>query len=81
MFPVMTTPPFNPTTPCSTGTCQSHHKPVHCQLSFNNSEDEESPAVDISLPYSTASLQNLPDLAQHADSKFIYLICDDLEVD
>ena len=44
---------FNPTTPCSTGTSQSHHKSVCHQLSSTNSEDEENPAVDISSPYIT----------------------------
>ena len=71
----------NTTTPHSTGTSQSHCKPVHCQLSFTNSEDKENPAVDISPPYNTASPQNLPDLAQQQDSKSIYTMCDDLEVD
>ena len=66
---------FDPTTQCSTGTSQSHHKPVHHQLSFNSAEDEENPEVDISPP------QNLPDLIQQPDSKSIYPICGDLEVD
>ena len=70
---------FGLSTPCSMATSQSHHKPVHCQLSFNNSEDEESSAVDISPTYSTASPQNLLVLAQQPDSKCIYTICDVLE--
>ena len=70
---------IDPTTPCSSGTSQSYCKPICHQLSFNSSEDEEGPAVDISPPYSTTSLQNLPDLAQQLDS--IYPICGDLEVD
>ena len=67
--------------PHNTATSQSHHKPVCCQLSFNTSEDEECSAVDISPTYSTASPQNLLDLARQPDSKFIYTICDVLEED
>ena len=47
---------FDPSTPHSTVGSQSHCKPVHHQLSFNSSEDEESSAVYISP-------QNLWDLA------------------
>ena len=72
---------FDPSTPCSTATSQSHCKPVHCWLSFNSSEDEESSAVDISPTYSTTSPQNPTGLAQQADSKCIYTICDDPEED
>ena len=31
---------FDPTTPHSTGTSLSHHKPVQCQLSFSTSDGE-----------------------------------------
>ena len=79
MFPAMTT--YLLTLPLHKAQVPASHKPVCCQLSFNSSEDEESPAVDISAPYSTASLWNLPDLAQQPDSKSIYPNCDDLEVD
>ena len=72
---------FDPSTPCSTVTRWSHHKPGHCWLSFNSSEDEESSAVDISPPYSPTSPQNLPDLVQQPVSKCFYTICDDLEED
>ena len=65
---------FDPSTPCSTATSWSHHKPVCVWLSFKSSEDEENSAVDISP-------QNHPDLAQQPDSKCICTICDDLEED
>ena len=72
---------FDPSTPYSTATSQSHHKPVCHWLSFNNSEGEERSTVDISPTYSTMLPQNLPDLAQQPDSKCIYTICDVLEED
>ena len=65
---------FDPFIPCSTVTSQTHHKPVHCWLPFNSSEDKESSTVDISP-------LNLPDLAERPDSKCINIICDDLEED
>ena len=49
---------FDPITPHSMGTSQSHCKPVQCQLSFSTSDDEESAAVNISPTYSTTPLQN-----------------------
>ena len=72
---------FDPTTPCSTGTSQWHHKPVQCWLSFSSSDDEDSSAVDITPTYSTTPPQNPLGFAQQPHSKPIYTMCDDLEVD
>ena len=38
---------FYPVTPCSTGTNQSHCKPVHHQLTFSTFDGEDSSAVNI----------------------------------
>ena len=72
---------FDPTTPHSTGTSQSHHKPVQHQLSFSTSDNEESAAVDISPTYSTTPPQNPLSIAQQTHYKPIYTMCDDLEGD
>ena len=72
---------FDPYTPCTTATRQSHHKPVHHWLSFSSSDDEESSAVDILSAYSTSPLQNPMDFAQQPLFKSNYTICDDLEED
>ena len=65
---------FDPVTPCSTGTSQSHHKPVwHC-LTFSSSDDEDTLPVNNSLPSSIAPLQQL-------HSKYTLQICDDLDDD
>ena len=70
---------FDPSTPCTTATSQSCHKPVHCWLLFSSCDDEESSAVDIPSPYSTSPPQNPMDFAQQPLFKSIYTICDDLE--
>ena len=59
----------DPVTPWSTGTSQSHHRPVHRYLTFSFSEDEDTPTDEIPLPSSTASLQNHVDALQHPISK------------
>ena len=59
----------DPVTPCSTGTSQSHHRPVCRHLTFSFSEDEDTPTDEIPLPASTASLQNHIDTLQHPTSK------------
>ena len=50
---------FDPTIPHSTGTSQSHHKPVWCQLSFSTSDDEDSSTDDIHLPAAHATTEPL----------------------
>ena len=70
---------FDPSTPCITATSQSCHKPVHCQLSFSSSDNEERSTVDIPSPYSTSPLQNPMESAHQPLFKPIYTICDDLE--
>ena len=72
---------FDPSTPCSTATSQSHHKPVHCQLSFSSSEDEESSAVDNPSTYGTAQPQNPMGFVLQPPSKSPFTMCDDLEED
>ena len=75
---------FEPSTPHSTATSQSHHKPVHHWLSFSSyyhSEDEESSAVDIPSTYSTVPPQNPMGFVQQLPSKSIFTMCDDLGED
>ena len=72
---------FDPTTPCSTGASQAHHKPIQCQLSFNNSDDEDSSGDDIPPTCSTTPPQNLLGFAQQTCYKPIYNMCNDLEKD
>ena len=72
---------FDPTTPHSTGTSQSHHKPLQCQFSFSTSDDEDSSADDIPPTCSTIPPQILLDFAQQIHYKPIYTMCDDLEED
>ena len=59
----------DPGTPCSTGTRQSHHRPVHRCLTFSISKDEDTPTDEIPLPASTAPLQNHVYTLQHPSSK------------
>ena len=72
---------FDHSTPCTTATSHSHHKPVCCQLSFSSSDDKESSAVDIPSPYSMSPPQNPMYFAQQPLFMSIYTICDDLEED
>ena len=72
---------YDPSTPCTSATSQSHYKPLCCQLSFSSSDDEESSAVDISSTYSTTPQQNPMGFAQQQLSKPLYTIYDDLEED
>ena len=72
---------FEPSTPHSTATSQSHHKPVHCQLSFSSSNEEDSSTVDIPPTYSTAPPQNPMGFAQQLPSRSIFTMCDDLAED
>ena len=45
---------FDPVTPCSAHTSQSHSKPVWCWLTFSSSDnDDDTSPVDNSLPSST----------------------------
>ena len=72
---------FDPTTPYSMSTSQSHYKPVRCQLSFSSSDDEDISTVDIPSPSSTVPLQNPVDFPQQPHSKCTQTICDDLDND
>ena len=65
---------FNPVTPCSTDTIQSHHKPVWCHLTFISPDDEDTLPVKNSLPSSVAPLQT-------PHSKYTLPICDDIDDD
>ena len=67
---------FDPTTPCSTSTIQSH-----CWSSFSTSDDEEILTVDIASTYSTMLPQNPMGFAQQPHSKHILTIHDDLGED
>ena len=72
---------FEPSTPHSTATSQSHQNPVHCQLSFSSSDEEESSTVDIPSTYSAAPPQNSMGFAQQPSSRSIFTMCDDLAED
>ena len=72
---------FEPSTPHSTATSQSHHKPVCHWLSFSSSAEEESTAVDIPSTYSTTLPQNPMGFPQQLPSKSIFTMCDDLAED
>ena len=72
---------FDPSTPCSTATSQSHCKPLYHQLSFSSSEEEESSTADNPSMYSTAPLQNCMGFAQQLPSKSLFTMHDDLEED
>ena len=59
-----------PVTPHSTGTRQSHHRPVHRCLTYSFSEDDDdTPTDEIPLPASEALLQNYADTVQYPSSK------------
>ena len=70
---------FDPATPHSTGTSQSHCKPVWQWLTFSSSDDEDTLTVDNALPSSTAPLQNPIDCLQQPCSKCTLPIWDNLE--
>ena len=72
---------FDPSTPHSTVTSQSHCMPVQCQLSFSTSDNGDSSVVNILSTYSTATPQNPMGFAQQPPSKSIFTMCDDLEED
>ena len=59
---------FDPATPCSTGTSQSHCKSVQCQVTFSSSDDDTL-TVDNPLPSSIAPLQNPVDFSTAATSQ------------
>ena len=69
---------FDPITPCSMGTSQSHYKPVRCQLSFSTSDDEEILTVDITSTSSTTPPQHPMGFAQQPHFKCILTLYDDL---
>ena len=72
---------FNPATPHSTGTSQSHHKPVQHWLIFSSSDNEDTLIVDNPSPASIATLQNPIDFLQQPPSKCTLPICDDIDDD
>ena len=65
----------DPVTPHSTGTRQSHLRPVCRHLTFHFSKDEDTPIDEIPSPASTASLQNYVDDPQHPPSKYTLTTC------
>ena len=69
---------FDPATPLSMRTSQSHHKPVQCQLTFSTSDDEDRSTVDIPSPSSMVTLQNPLNFSQQPSSKCTLIIHDDL---
>ena len=60
-----------PVTPCSTGTSQSHRKPVHRCLTYSSSEDDDdTPRDEIPSPDSTPQVQCHVNALQHPSSKY-----------
>ena len=53
---------FNPSTPCTTATSRSNHKPAHPHLSFSSSNDQDN---STSLPLTSMDFAKSP-------TKFIY---------
>ena len=50
----------DPVTPCSTGTREAHHRPVHRCLTYSSSEDDvDSPTREIPSPASTPPEQHV----------------------
>ena len=55
----------NPVTPCSTGTRESHHRPVHICLTYSSSEDDDdTPTDETPSPDSTPPVQYCIDAFQ-----------------
>ena len=67
---------YDPTTPHSTVTTQSHHKPVWHQLTFSSPDDEDTLTV-----VHPSLLQNPINFLQQPCSKCTLTICDDLDDD
>ena len=72
---------FDPATPCTTCTSQSHHKLVWHRLTFSSSDDDDTSKVDNPLPSSIVPLQNPVDFLQQPYTKCTLTICDDLDDD
>ena len=70
---------FDPAKPHSIHTSQSHCKPVHHQLTFSSSDNEDTSTVDTPLPSTTVPLQNPMAFLQQPPSKCTLTICDDLD--
>ena len=81
MSPVMTTSPL--TLPPHAAWVPASHatKLYDAGYSFSSSDDEDSSAVDIPSPSSTAPLQIPVDFSQQPHSKYILTICNDLDDD
>ena len=61
----------DPVTPCSTGTRESHHRPIHRSLTFSSfEEDDDTPADEIPSPDSTPPVQYHIDAFQPPSSKY-----------
>ena len=57
---------FDPVTPCSTGTRQSHHRPVCRHLTYSSSEDDDgTPTNEIPSPDSIPQVQYHIDASQN----------------
>ena len=54
----------DPVTPCSTGTRETHHRPVHRCLTYSSSEDDDTPTNEIPSPESTSPVQYCLDAFQ-----------------
>ena len=61
----------DPVTPCSTGTREIHHRPVHRHLTYSSSEDDDdTPTNEIPSPDSTLPVQYHIDAFQQPPSKY-----------
>ena len=69
---------FNPSIPHTTATSQLNHKPVHCCLSFSNSDNEDISSVH-SLSHTSTSLPLHSMCFDKSPAKSVYTTWDNLE--
>ena len=66
----------DPVTPCSTGTQQSHHRPVNRHLTYSTSqEDDDMPTDEIPSPDSIPHVQYHIQASQQPSSKYTLNVC------
>ena len=65
----------DPVSPCSTGTRQSHCRPVQQHLTFSSSKNEDTTEDKIPLPANTIPSQNHVNTLQHPSSKYTLNAC------
>ena len=69
--PLRRTSKIHHVTPCSTGSRQSYHRPVHKHLTYSSSEDNDDTPIDAtSSPVSTSQVQYCIDALQQPSSRY-----------